>query len=75
MMYPLPRTVLSLLASHGPAAVQLEALRLLDLPIPAHFPTYSPASKEWLLRRPGKRQEESNARPSCRQPKKFSLPD
>ncbi|PYU53210.1 MAG: hypothetical protein DMG48_02965 [Acidobacteria bacterium] len=51
MKYPLPRTILSYLASHGSAATQLEALRLLDLPIPAHFPTYAPGSKEWLLRR------------------------
>jgi hypothetical protein len=51
MMYPFPRTVLSFLASHGPAAVQLESLRLLDLPIPERFPAYPAGSKESLLRR------------------------
>ena len=51
MKYPAPRTVLSYLASHGPSAVQIEALRLLDLPVPDRFPTYARGSKEALLRR------------------------
>ena len=51
MMYPSPRTILAYLASHGPSVVQLEALRLFDLPMPDRFPAYARGSKEALLRR------------------------
>ena len=52
MRYPAPKKVLYELATTGPSAVRVEALRLLGLPdLPVTFPKCERRSRESLLRR------------------------
>lgn len=52
MNYPSPKKVLTYLASHGPSATQLEALRMLGLPnCPDRWPECPRRSRQGLLRR------------------------
>jgi hypothetical protein len=52
MKYPAPRKLLNYLASHGPSAVQVEALAMLGRPdLPTTFPAFPRGSRENFLRR------------------------
>jgi hypothetical protein len=52
MKYPAPRKLLNYLASHGPSAVQVEALAMLGRPdLPTAFPAFPRGSRENFLRR------------------------
>jgi hypothetical protein len=52
MRYPAPKTVLYELATTGPSAVRVEALRLMRLTdLPVTFPKCQRRSRESLLRR------------------------
>lgn len=52
MHYPAPKSILFDLATTGPSAIRVEALRLLGLPnLPARFPPCERRTRASLLRR------------------------